>query len=139
MADLTDKSTQQLFRTIVREETRTVIREETLAIIRKETPAIIRAETQDMRETLDLLVQVQGSQSMMLRSLSTDVTQIKETVRSQGVFYEDLEDRFTVLAENLSESLTMRQQVSDHETRLLHLEATSNLPKLAARAAKPKK
>jgi len=83
MADLADKTTQQLLRTIVREETRTIVRE----------------ETADIRQTLD----------DNMRTIATDVTQIKQTVRKQGVFYEDLEWRFTALAEAVSENLTVQQ------------------------------
>lgn len=147
MTDLTDDKTQKIFRTIVRDEvtaiikseTRTIVREEAIRVAQQETRAVVREETSDMRQTLDLLAQVQGSQSIMLRTLMTDITQIKETVRAQGVFYEDLEDRFTVLAENVGKNLTLRQQVSDHETRLLHLEAASHLPKLAQRATRSRK
>lgn len=76
----------------------------------------------DHSQSLDLLRQVQGSQSLMLRTLTTDVGQIKETVRAQGVFYEDLESRFTTLAENVSTGLAINRQVQTHETRLRALE-----------------
>lgn len=114
MADIADPKIQQLLRTIIREETR--------GIIRDETRAIVREETQTIFEDVKFLRQVQGQQSIMLRTLTTDVSQIKEAVRAQGVFYEKLENHFTALAENVSENLSLSKQVRDHETRLRHLE-----------------
>ncbi len=109
MADLADETTQQLLRKIVREE------------------------TDDIRRDVELIKHVQGSQSIMLRSLTTDVSQLKQSVRWQGVLFEDLEDRFSVLAEAVSDTLTLRQQVGDHEIRLIQIEAARNLPHIAAR------
>lgn len=131
MSDLTDDTIQKI-RTMVVEATDDMRQD--LQVIKhvqgdhtqtlgRHTPLL-----ENHTQSLDLIRHAQGSQSIMLRSLATDVSQIKYALRAQGVFYEDLEDRFTVLAENVSENLTIRQQVSDHETRLLHIETTQDAP-----------
>ncbi len=82
-------------------------------------------------QAINLLRQVQGSQSVLLRSLTADVGQIKEAVQTQSIFYEDLESYFTFLAENVSRNLTLHHQVQDHENRLLQVEAfqvTKDIP-----------
>ena len=59
MSELADQKTQQLLQTIIREETK------------------------DIRETLDLLAQVQGSQSLMLRALTEGIVQNNPSMRSK--------------------------------------------------------
>jgi hypothetical protein len=91
-------------------------------IITELVPSIVRGE-------ISLIRKVQGSQSIMLRTLLTDVSHLKELAREQGILYEDLEHRFTTLAEAVDENLTVRNTVLDHEDRLAAAEATQSILK----------
>lgn len=97
MADITDENTQQLIRTIVREET---------ATLRDDLRVIVREETADMRDDIATLKQVQGQQSIVLRTIQVDVGSLKTSYRKQasetrklGILFEDLEDRLQASSE----------------------------------------
>jgi hypothetical protein len=100
MADLTDKTTQQLLRTIVREETSSLRND--LQDLRK----TVQAETASIRNDIKTIWQVQGQQGITLRAIQTDVSSLKGAYRDQasevhklGVLFEDLDDRFQAASE----------------------------------------
>lgn len=122
---------------IINDQVPKIINEQVPRIIDERVPDIVRdvvrEETADMREDIAAIKHVQGAQSLMLRTLTTDTTQIKETVRRQGVFYEDLEHRFTALGEAISDGLTTQARVQDHEGRLSDLETAQRWLKQTVR------
>ncbi|HEY5442466.1 MAG TPA: hypothetical protein VIJ68_02930 [Candidatus Saccharimonadales bacterium] len=100
MADLADKTTQKLLRTIVREETADI--RQGFANLRK----IIQEETADIRADVKTIKAVQGQHGIVLRAMRTDVTGLKTAYRNQakevhklGVLFEDLDYRFQAASE----------------------------------------
>lgn len=82
MADLTEEKTQQLLRTIVREE------------------------TADMRVDVKTIKHVQGQQGVTFRTMQSDLGGLKNSFRAQarevhklGVLFEDLDHRFQAASE----------------------------------------
>lgn len=81
----------------------------------KQIAHIVRGETAGMRHML-------GIHSLQLHALQSDMSSVKQEVRRTGVLLEDLEGRFTALAEVVDDSLNNRNQVRDHEERITALE-----------------
>ena len=89
MADITDPQTQQLLRTIVREEhaelenkLRTIVREETVdfrtAVTGLRTDFTdLRTDFADMHSDLTTIKHVQSQQGMTLRAIHSDVSSLK--------------------------------------------------------------
>lgn len=106
-------------------------------LIKDLVPDIVRAETADIRaettaigtrltrleEDMMIVRQVLGSNGMMLRSMRTELSELKQTARAQGVLNEDFRSDFRVVMELISDSIGVRKQVHDHEERILMLEA----------------
>lgn len=85
----------------------------------KQIAQIVRDETAGMRQML-------GLHSLQLQTLQTDMRSVKQEVRHNGVLLEDLESRFTALAEIVDDSLNNRNQVRDHKERITALEQDQN-------------
>lgn len=81
--------------------------------------AIVREETESMRQLL-------GIHSLQLQALQTRVGSLEQEVRRTGVLLEDLDDRFVTLAEAVDKSLNNRNQVRDHEKRIIGIEQDQN-------------
>ncbi len=131
---------KDLFPKIINDQVPRIINEQVPGIINTSVPdivrTIVREETADMRQETAVMRQdiatireVQGSQGIMLRTLLTSTSQLKRLARDQGIFYEDLENRFTTLAEAVDENLTVRSTVVDHENRLTDIESSQTILK----------
>ena len=70
-------------------------------IVREEVDASVDLKTADMRSDVSVIKQVQGNQSLILRTMNSSLVNLKNSVRAQGkevarigILLEDLEYRF---------------------------------------------
>lgn len=101
---------------------------------------IMRAELMPIIQDVQAIRHIVGRHSMELKELRVDVGSLKTAYRHQSVLLEDLDSRFTTLAEAVDQSLDSRQQGRDHEGRLAEVETNQNSIKaiLAAHNARYK-
>ncbi len=112
-----------LIREVIQDSVPQIIKDTVPQMIEEAVPRMIRDETADMRAEIS----VQGS---ILRSVRSDVSQLKHSVRGQsvllkeqGVLLEDLESRFTSVTELLISNLDVEPTIVDHEARIRGLES----------------
>lgn len=96
------------------------------AIVRPIVVEVVRDVVSDEVSGIKAEVTTQGT---LLRTLSSDVSSLKNQTRKLGILYEDLEGRFDTVIELIEGDMTVRDQVKTHETRISDLETGQALPK----------
>lgn len=87
--------------------------------IKQDVPSMIRAEIRSEVSGIKAEVTTQG---VLLRSVASNVSHLKNQTRKLGVLYEDLESRFDTVIELIEKDTDVRSQVKVHETRISDLE-----------------
>jgi hypothetical protein len=90
------------------------------ALLKEQVPSIVRQEMAPLQQEL-------ASQGMRQQEMRADIYHLKESVRSQGVLYEILVDKFDSLVEVLTDSWSVKDKVENHEIRLGEIESVQKL------------
>ncbi len=89
-------------------------------IIQSDVPGMVHGIISE--ETAGIKAEV-STQGILLRSIGSDVSSLKNQTRKLGILYEDLEHRFDTVIELVEGNSDVRDQVKDHENRITSLEA----------------
>lgn len=99
----------------------------------RELTAAMNRGFNEIRNQFNGLRNQLSNQNMIIKEILLDVRQTKESVRHLRILYEDLDDRFTTLAEAVTDNLNVRREVDNHENRLHSVETDQKLLKKTVR------
>lgn len=87
----------------------------------------LKTDVSSLKTGMTTLKNIQSNQGMTLMEIRTDVRQLKDLARKQGVLYEDLNERFKADSEVLRKNFEVKVQVDGHENRIGNIEETQGL------------
>lgn len=116
VSDIIKRDVPGIVRDIIQSDVPSIVRD----IIQSDVPGMVHGIVRE--ETASIKAEV-STQGILLRSIGSDVSSLKNQTRKLGILYEDLEHRFDTVIELIEGNSNVRDQVNDHETRITTLEA----------------